>query len=51
MGLANAIGATVLGFSLARTNSYNIFLIVCAVATLAGALAFVMAAKRDAANE
>ncbi len=51
MGLANAIGATVLGASLKRTDSYDFFLIICAVATLAGALAFVLAAKRGVTDE
>ena len=51
MGLANAIGATILGYTLRRTDSYDIFLIVCAGTTLVGALAFVMAAKRGSAHE
>ncbi len=46
IGIANAIGAIILGYSLQQTDSYNIFLIISAVATLAGALAFVKATKK-----
>ncbi len=45
IGLANALGSAILSVTLANTGRFDAFLIVCAIATLSGALAFVFAGK------
>ncbi|MFA7585994.1 MAG: MFS transporter [Novosphingobium sp.] len=47
MGAASALGALVLSYTLRITDSFNTFLIISAVATIAGALAFYLTGSFD----
>jgi predicted MFS family arabinose efflux permease len=48
--LGSTLGATLLSFTLARTESYDAFLIVSAVGTVVGAALFVLACQRPTAG-
>lgn len=50
IGIASAISSSVMVFTLNRTNSFDQFLIVCAVATLAGTMAMVLAARANSGS-